>query len=448
LTALSVTAIFHEPAIAKRRIAQQPTRPTYFQDFAPPRNVDEARGSDAGIRKLTGQHLVLYTDLSSDPAIDVLTAVFDQAVLQWADYFGIDSATTRNWQAQGFLISDRRKFDALGLMPEDNDKFTHGISVGREFWLYDQPTAYYRRHLMLHEGTHVFMVSFLGGCGPGWFMEGTAELLSTHRYDDRYGRLTLRTMPQSRQEVPMLGRIKLIDDARTANRSLSLAAVIQIDNSKQLGTDAYAWCWAAAKFLDSHSRYRERFRQLRRYVREADFNEIFHHEFADDWDNLQVEWQAFIATLEHGYDFERMAVDFKNGQPLGRSPHSVTIEAGRGWQSSSVKLLAGKPYRITASGRYVIANDGQTWPCEPGGVTIDYHDGRPLGMLLGAIDGRADHTTLAHPFSIGLGTTFTPAVSGTLYLRVNDSSARLDDNRGKLIITVAEANKKIVTRAE
>ena len=55
--------------------------------------------------------------------------------------------------------------------------------MGREFWLFDQPTDYYVRHLLLHEGTHVFMVSFLGGCGPGWYMEGTAELLGTHRLD-------------------------------------------------------------------------------------------------------------------------------------------------------------------------------------------------------------------------------------------------------------------------
>ena len=69
-----------------------------------------------------------------------------------------------------------------------------------EFWLYDQPTAYYRRHLMLHEGTHVFMVSFLGGCGPGWYMEGTAELFGTHRLDEQSGQLTLRIMPRSREK--------------------------------------------------------------------------------------------------------------------------------------------------------------------------------------------------------------------------------------------------------
>jgi hypothetical protein len=434
-----VVAWTPQRAVGQTRNNRRSAAGAPFQDFAPPRQVDEARASAAGIRKLTSQHLILYTDLLSDPAVDRLPAVFDQAVPQWAEYFGINPAKTRNWEAQGFLISDRRKFDALGLMPAGNDQFEHGISKGREFWLHDQPTPYYRQHLLLHEGTHVFMVSFLGACGPGWFMEGTAELLGTHRYDDRYDRLTLRMMPQNREEVPMLGRIKLIHDALAADRALGLPAVMKIDNREKLGNESYAWCWAAAKFLDSHPRYRDRFRQLRRHVRDADFDDVVRRELADDWDDLLAEWLAFVATLEYGYDFERMAIDFDRGQPLGGAPHRVTVAADRGWQSSGVRLMAGRSYRTTAAGRYEIANDGQPWPCEPGGVTIDYHDGRPLGMLLGAIDGRAGDATLANAFEIGLGTTITPTASGTLYLRVNDWPGQLDDNRGTLTVTIDEA---------
>ncbi len=403
-----------------------------------PRPVDEARARAAGIRKLTGRHLVLYTDVPSSPEVDRLPAIFDLAVPQWAEYFGIDPAKTRSFQAQGFLIADRRKFEALGLMPTGDDKFEHGISRGREFWLFDQPTAYYRRHLMLHEGTHVFMVSFLGSCGPAWYMEGTAELLGTHRLDERYNRLTLRSMPANREEVPMLGRIKSIQDARATDRVLDLPAVMKLSGREQLGNEAYAWCWAAAKFLDSHPRYRDRFRKLRDHVRDEDFNEIFRRTFADDWSDLQAEWLAFITTLEHGYDFERMAIDFEPGRPWNGGTRTVTIAADRGWQSSGVRLTAGKPYRVTATGRYEIANDGEPWPCEPGGVTIEYHDGRPLGMLLGAIDGRTGDATFAHPIGIGLGATITPKANGTLYLRVNDSAGRLNDNRGTLTVTVQE----------
>ena len=134
--------------------------------------------------------------------------------------------------------------------------------------------AYYRRHLLLHEGTHAFMGKFLGGCGPGWYMEGTAELFGTHRMDDRRGELQMRVMPRDREEVPMWGRIKLIRDAVAAGHGLDLSAVMALDNRKQMDDESYAWCWAAAKFLDSHPRYRDRFRQLKDHVTDQDFNEV------------------------------------------------------------------------------------------------------------------------------------------------------------------------------
>jgi hypothetical protein len=141
-----------------------------------------------------------------------------------------------------------------------------------------------------------------------------------------------------------------------------------------------------------------------------------------------------------------MAIDFQRGEPLNRRTATVTIAADRGWQSSGIWLAAGKLYRISATGRYKIASEqigesDQHWQCEPGGVTIEYHDGRPLGMLLGAIDGRTSKATLASPIDIGVGATIQPVASGTLYLRVNDSGGRLDDNRGVLSVVIAETTK-------
>lgn len=400
-----------------------------------PRLVDEDRARAAGIRKLAGKHLVLYTNARNSPGVDSLPAVFDLAVPQWAEYFGVKEERFRNWQAQGFLIHEREPFEALGLMPAGNEEFPNGISVGREFWLKDQPSDYYTRHLMLHEGTHVFMLSFLGGCGPGWYMEGMAELFGTHRYDERYKQLTLRSMPRDRDEVPMWGRIKLIHSSPGASRR-PLAAVLETDNRRLMGDEQYAWCWAAAKFLDSHPRYRARFHQLRNNVTRADFNDRFRQAFRGQWTELQSEWRAYIAALDYGYDFERMAIDFRRETRLGNRT-SVNIAADRGWQSSGLRLESGKSYRITAEGNYEIANDGEPWPCEPGGVTIDYHDGRPLGMLLGALDGESQEATFSHPFEIGLGAAITPTASSTLYLRINDSPARLNDNRGTLAVTIS-----------
>ena len=430
LLAISLAAVL---AVAQTAIAQP---------------LDDARIQSSGIRKLTSRHLVLYTDLPSDPEIDKLPAVFDLAVPQWAEYFDVEPSKTTNWQARGFLIGERRRFEALGLMPAGNDQFVNGISMGADLWFYDQPTPYYRRHLLLHEGTHVFMATQLGGCGPGWYMEGAAELMATHRLNEQSGRLTLRIMPRDRREVPMLGRIKLIQDAAAAGRAMTLPGVMQIDNRRQLGNEDYAWSWAAAKFLDTNPRYGKRFRQLKQHVLDANFNEIVRREYQAEWDDLTAEWQAFVAALDHDYDFERMTIDMKRGQPLSTAVNQLQIAADHGWQSSGIWLDAGTPYRVEASGRFVIAReqvDGalQPWPCEPGGVTIEYHDGRPLGMLIGAIvgEGASDNAQagFAAPIEIGLGTTITPTVSGTLYLRVNDFAARLDDNRGAVTVAIQRA---------
>ena len=281
------------------------------------------------------------------------------------------------------------------------------------------------------------MVTFPRRLRPGLVhgRHGRAAGHASHRRAT--GRLTLRIMPADREEVPMLGRIKLIHDAIAAGRPLDLAAVMQIDNREQLGNEAYAWCWAAAKFLDSHPRYRDRFRALRKYVRRRPISTTSSAaSIAADWADLTAEWQAYIATLDYGYDFERMAIDFRRGEPLAAGrPQSLTIRADRGWQSSGVWLAAGKHTKSPPPAATKLPKNAQPtakpqpWPCEPGGVTIEYHDGQPLGMLLGAIDARDPQSpddNLAHPVAIGLGTTLTPTASGTLYLRVNDSASRLD----------------------
>jgi hypothetical protein len=57
----------------------------------------------------------------------------------------------------------------------------------------------------------------------------------------------------------------------------------------------------------------------------------------------------------------------------------------------------------------------------------------------GGIQDQPDKASFTHPIAVGLGCTIKPDVSGTLYLRVNDSAAHLDDNRGTLTVTTAEA---------
>ena len=386
-----------------------------------------------GLRKIVSRHLRLYTDLKANNAVDELPLVFDNAVQDWAKYFEVAPRRVESWKMQGFLIEDRAKFAALGLLPEANPDFENGFATDSEVWLMDQPSDYYRRHLLLHEGTHSFMIGLLGDTGSGWYMEGIAELLGTHRWKD--GQLQLRVMPADRKDVPMWGRIKLIREAFRSGQGLDLPAVLALEKRRVLSTAEYAWSWALCKFLDSHPRWHARFRQLAIHVRDPQFNQRFREEFHDQWPELLAEWRAYISTLDYGYDTKRMAMVHQPAE-IHEADAGVTIAADRGWQSTGWALRAGRKYFVTAQGRYQIAEDEAPWPCEPGGVTLEYWEGRPLGMLLGMLRATRDNT-ISPSIAIGLQGAVEPAADAVLYLRVNDGPAGLGDNRGSLRASIA-----------
>lgn len=412
-----------------------------------PMAVDAARAQSAGLRKIEGKHLTLWTDVPSSPAVDELPAVFDAAVPQWAAYFGVEKTLWPDWRMIGFLIVDMAKFKSAGVIPDTLPKFANGFSIGYELWMNEQPTDYYRRHLLLHEGTHGFMNTVLGSCGAPWFMEGTAELLGTHRWQD--GKLKLADMPRNREEVPQWGRVKIVHDDIAAGRMRAVGDIVNDDVRGYLDNESYGWCWAFAAFLDGHPKYRGRFHALQKQVRNLKFNDEFRKAYRLDLPQLGREWLVFANELAYGTDVPRAAIDFRPGKPIASGGSAtVTIAADRGWQSSGIRLEAGKTYRLRASGRYQIAALTRDfygvitlWPCEPGGITIRYHRGRPLGLLLGAVEPDVlpigTLPPMLEPIVVGLETTVTPATTGTLYLRVNDSNGELADNSGTLMVEIA-----------
>lgn len=406
--------------------------------------VDGERARAAGLRVIAGKHLTLYTDLPASSAVEELPRVFDAAVPQWAHYFRVDPAKVVGWKAQAFLMKDKVKFVQAGVYPSFLPDFKNGFAAAADLWLYEQPSDYYRRHLLLHEGTHAFMLTQLGSCGAAWFSEGVAELAATHRWDPAASagkQLTLGDIPRNREEVPEWGRIALIKTDLKAGRFRAIDDLVDDSVRGYTDVESYAWCWTLCLFLNRHPRYQERFTGLLAEVNRADFNAEFRKRFAADMADMNREWAAFVHDLEFGVDVPRIAIEFHAGSPLPAAGAKVDVAAERGWQSTGVKLDAGKKYRVRASGRFqVAAVDGKAWPSEAGGVTIRYFRGRPLGMLLGAVEPdelpAGTRTSLITPQPLGVDTTLTPAKSGTLYLKINDSVGELGDNAGKLDVEI------------
>ena len=87
--------------------------------------VDEAKCQARGIRKLTSEHLILYTDVASSPAVDELPHVFDLALPQWLTYFHIDAKRAEKWRMVGVIAEKKERFADTGLWPANLPPFLH-----------------------------------------------------------------------------------------------------------------------------------------------------------------------------------------------------------------------------------------------------------------------------------------------------------------------------------
>jgi hypothetical protein len=435
---------------------------------------DELRADDekikaAGIRKLTGSYLTLYTDLESSPSVDELPGVFDLAVPKWIDFFKLKSERTagsegtkkrvaeelvrklNSWHVVACVMKDAERFRQVGLLSDDAPKFQYGYAQSDRVWVREIGGNYYRRHLLLHEGTHAFVFHCLGTGGPYWYKEGIAELLGTHYWDgelEEGEKLTLGYFPDYPENTPNLGRIKLIQDAYSRGAALmdfnDVWNLADADFAKS--NDAYAWSWAMATLLSGNRNYRTPFDEiadeLNLEATTADFRT--RHLFEGTLPTLLDEWQILISEMEHAYDVSAMTIDFTPTQPMTESEAKLKVRANRGWQNSRLGLLQGTTYTITASGRVQMGEEPKKWESEPSGISFRYHLGKPRGALLAVVrpefGSPKRKSEFLDPMVVGAGATFVAPASGTLYLRVNDSPGELYDNDGSYAVVVSTAS--------
>jgi hypothetical protein len=396
--------------------------------------------AESRMRELKGRHITILTDLPREAAVDELPQVFDQAIPQWADFFRVERTKFVDWHLQAYVMRNEGRFRNEGLLPADLPPFLHGYQRGKSLWVREQPSPYYQRHLLLHEGTHAFMRQCLGGTGAPWYMEGVAELLATHRWEQ--GQLQLKLFPRSRDEVPLWGRIKLVRDSVASGRVLSLQDVFQLEPKRFLTVSAYAWSWAAAAFLDGHPDYRPTFAEIQSQAAlpPAQFSAELWRRFEPKRGRLNEAWQLFLADLDYGYVIEEDQILYRSPTKPLTGPVRLEVATHLGWQSTGIELIKGGTYRIQARGRYQVVTGPETWPCGPQGVTIRYHNGLPKGMLVGAILGESggnDGTPLANPLPLGRDRTWKAERDGVLFLRINEPAGQRSDNRGALAVQIA-----------
>jgi hypothetical protein len=393
----------------------------------------------AGVRWLKGEHIDLLTDLPADLEVEELPKVFDLAVEAWGEYFQAPPEKTKGFRATACLMKTPDDFRPAGLFPGDLPKFREGFHRGLDIWLYEQPTTYYRRHLLLHEGVHAFSRSVMGGAGPAWYREGVAEFLATHRWDGVD--LISGYMPKRGNELPGWGRLHTMKREFTEGRGLMLGDILAFEEKVFLEDVPYAWSWGAVAFLNNHPVYRTSFRRMTERVSDESvlFSRMLYQTWLTDLREIDEEWQLFVAASEYGYDFIRNAVSYREGKPLGQEPGEFELDVAKGWQSSGFRLEKGESYLLKAQGMFQIAKSKQPWISGANGVTLRYYEGLPLGQLVGNVRTDAPGegmSQLVEPIPVGSNRVLKPVESGTLYLRVNDVPSELVDNEGSLKIRV------------
>lgn len=402
--------------------------------------IDEERVKSLGVLSVKGQHLHLYSDLRNQALLAELVAVFDAAVPLWCELLGVDSDKTRDWYITGFLVQDADRMRQAGLFPVDLPPFPNGYSRGFEFWIYEQPSAFYRRYLMLHEGTHAFMQQMLGGRGAPWYSEGMAEYLSVHTWDGK--NLALKQTIDHREDAPLWGRVKLVKDAFAAGQGLMPEDILLMDDEEFLRNESYGWAWALCHFLDRHPKYHEAFELLAGNIKDRSpaFAKPLLEALKTRWPEVREDWQVFLSEIDYGYDLERMAVMYQPVVDLGEAAQNVELLADRGWQSTGLRIEPGDRIEVSAKGRFLVRSGDEEWPAEPGGITIDYYSGRPLGQLLAAVCPEEQPpeilTALLVPVPVGERQVLQSEQGGVLFLRLNDAPNRLSDNRGEVQVTV------------
>lgn len=399
----------------------------------------DAGGAD--LVQLQGKYIQLTTDLESLDECDALVASFDAAVPQWLEFWNLSEKDVADWKVDACVIRDKGRFERQGLIPDNVPDFPFGFTLDDKVWVLAQQSEYYTRHLLLHEGAHSLAFHKYQGAGPTWFMEGTAEMLATHRGVG--SEIVVNQIPADRESVPYWGRFKRMHQLRSQNRVPSIEKVMQYQPNLLGKVDAYGWSWAATMMMRAYPEYRDAFMSAARNGQETSsaFNRKLFLQLRTQWPVFQARWRLMCHDLDYGFDWNVERVEISEQDPVwDGKPITVEVAANQGWQSLGYRIPPATKIKVSASGTVTLANNPRPWKSEPPGITFQYHGGRPIGQLVACVLPNAIVKAASIP-PIDVQTVANNQVVDVtqfswLLLRVNDSAGDQADNRGEYQVTL------------
>jgi hypothetical protein len=336
-------------------------------------------------------------------------------------------------------MGDRKVFEQAGLL-DGVPPFEDGFQQADRVFLVEQPSNYYRRHLLLHEATHWIMYRAFGGGGAPWFMEGMAELQATHRLNKDL--LNLAIIPDGPESVPHWGRFKKLSDSMKANGVPKLKRILYYGNDRQDRMDRYCWSWAACVFLSNHRVYWPDLEKSSTPPLDYSLklSEEFEKSLADRWDFVERDWKVFVDEFGWGYDPQSDLVCLERsirtiGNIIaGRS--TMELDTTDGWQLFRFPVKQGQEVNIEAKGTYVVqVRNQQAWESTPNGLTYQYHRHIPMGKLIGGFLS-VDVEQPFEVFPVGNACDFKASRDGWLLLKINEPVGERRDNSGWLTVQI------------
>lgn len=436
------------PAPAPEQTA--PAAPRFrLPDDRPQLNRDELLAE--GLRILESEHLVLVTDLPLEsvadlpPLADALFRTLEQRLGKLTpDIVG------KTFQVTGFLMDVRDRFDRADLLPPEQYPIRHGRNLGYRFWMNNQTADYYRRHLLLHEFVHCYLMCEYGmtDIPPLWYTEGIAEYFATHKLHDDIATSEFGVLPSSVTGFEGWHRIAEVQRHVNFNPSapdelvdfVPLQTVLHPPDATFVDDLQYAHAWALVWLINHHPELNADFAAIAACRTRQQFQEALADVPESTWTQLNQIWPLYLDGLKEAdvADVRFPAVraltspESQTGVSL---PAEFALDAGQQWVSTGLQLNAGQEITIECHGRCIVEETSKPWFCEPDGITIDYVHGSTLGQVVGAIISE-DGTRTTRRIPIGSTRHLRSPIDGILWLQINDEWSERDRNHGTVSVRI------------
>ena len=408
--------------------------------------LDRDKLESCGLSVLESKHLILVTDAPLAEVQD-LPVLADALFVELQRQLGSlkPDLNGRDFQLTGYVIGAKERFEEADVLPPENVIIRHGRHIGYQFWMNNQSSPYYRRHLLLHEFIHCFMMCEHGmdDIPPLWYTEGIAECFATHELSEDIKSSRFGILPATLNGFEGWGRIAEIQTNMTelTNKPTQWQSLMSLEcvrNPKDLNFASdlqYAQAWALVWLIRNHPELKPYFSPISRARTRGEFRDVEKSVPAEVWQRLAVLWPLFLASLTEGFEVEHSFPSLNVAASKPPVSGKLELQSGKEWQATGVLIKRGATVRLNCTGRYSVHNKPRPWISEPQGITIDYAYSRPIGEITAMIVASSG-SICSGRIPIGREGSINAEVDSELWLQVNDFANSRSDNSGSASIEI------------